>query len=65
MLRRTSQPPPDDAPDAHDDPTPAPADVLGVPAGTVKSRLSRAKGALRAALDADARAGELAMESTR
>jgi len=30
MLRRTSQPPPDDAPDAHDDPTPAPADVLGV-----------------------------------
>jgi RNA polymerase sigma-70 factor, ECF subfamily len=31
------------------------ADVLGIPAGTVKSRLHRATGAMRAALDADAR----------
>ena len=31
------------------------ADTLGVPPGTVRSRLHRATGALRAALDADAR----------
>jgi RNA polymerase sigma factor (sigma-70 family) len=31
------------------------ADVLGIPAGTVKSRLHRATGAMRAALEADAR----------
>lgn len=31
------------------------ADVLGVPAGTVKSRLHRATAAMRAALEADAR----------
>ena len=31
------------------------ADVLGVPPGTARSRINRAMGALRAALDADAR----------
>jgi RNA polymerase sigma-70 factor (ECF subfamily) len=31
------------------------ADVLGVPHGTARSRLHRAMGALRAALEADAR----------
>ena len=34
------------------------AEVLGVPAGTVKSRLHRATEALRAELDADIRTGE-------
>jgi len=34
------------------------ADMLGVPAGTVKSRLHRANAAMRAELDADARSGE-------
>jgi RNA polymerase sigma factor (sigma-70 family) len=34
------------------------AEVLGVPAGTVKSRLNRATAAMRAVLDADARRGE-------
>jgi RNA polymerase sigma factor (sigma-70 family) len=33
-------------------------DTLGVPPGTVRSRLHRATGALRAALDADARSSE-------
>lgn len=33
-------------------------DVLGVPAGTIKSRLHRATAALRAELDADTRTGE-------
>ncbi len=33
------------------------AEVLGIPAGTVKSRLHRATAAMRAALDADTRAG--------
>jgi RNA polymerase sigma-70 factor (ECF subfamily) len=31
------------------------ADVLGIPVGTVKSRLHRGKRTMRAALDADAR----------
>ena len=31
------------------------ADVLGIPLGTVKSRLHRGKRTMRAALDADAR----------
>jgi DNA-directed RNA polymerase specialized sigma24 family protein len=31
------------------------ADVLGIPVGTVHSRLHRAMGALRAALEADTR----------
>lgn len=31
------------------------ADVLGIPAGTAKSRLNRATGAMRAALEADSR----------
>jgi RNA polymerase sigma-70 factor (ECF subfamily) len=31
------------------------ADVLGVPPGTVRSRIHRAIGAMRAALEADAR----------
>ena len=39
--------------------------ALGVPAGTVRSRLSRATAALRSELEADARAGGLAMESIR
>lgn len=34
------------------------ADVLGIPAGTVKSRLHRATLAMRAELEADGRAGE-------
>ena len=38
-------------------PLPAVADSLGIPLGTAKSRLHRALGLLRAALDADARAG--------
>lgn len=38
------------------------ADALGIPAGTVKSRLNRATAALRAALEADDRAGALARE---
>ena len=37
-------------------PLPAVADSLGIPLGTAKSRLHRALGLLRAALDADARA---------
>jgi RNA polymerase sigma-70 factor (ECF subfamily) len=42
------------------------ADVLAIPRGTVKSRLSRATAALRSELDADARTGDpLAMESVR
>lgn len=39
------------------------AEVLGIPAGTVKSRLSRATSALRAALEADDRAGTQAREA--
>ena len=39
------------------------ADVLGVPLGTVQSRLNRATQAMRAALEADERAGELATEA--
>jgi len=35
------------------------AEALGIPIGTVKSRLNRAAGALRAALEADDRAGAL------
>ncbi len=38
------------------------AAALGIPAGTFKSRLSRAGAALRAALEADDRAGALAQE---
>ena len=38
-------------------PLPAVADSLGIPLGTAKSRLHRALGLLRAALDADARPG--------
>jgi RNA polymerase sigma factor (sigma-70 family) len=38
-------------------PLPAVADSLGIPLGTAKSRLHRALGLLRAAIDADARAG--------
>jgi len=41
------------------------AAAMAVPAGTVKSRLNRAKSALRSALEADARASGLAMESVR
>ncbi len=40
-------------------------EVLGVPAGTVRSRLSRAIAALRSELEADARGSGLAMESIR
>jgi RNA polymerase sigma factor (sigma-70 family) len=39
--------------------------ALGVPAGTVKSRLNRATSALRSELEADARSIGLAMESIR
>ena len=39
--------------------------VLDVPAGTVRSRLSRAVSALRSELEADARGSGLAMESIR
>ena len=38
-------------------PLPAVADSLGIPLGTAKSRLHRALGLLRAAIDADARQG--------
>lgn len=38
--------------------------ALGIPLGTTKSRLSRATGALRAALDADERAASLATGRT-
>ena len=42
------------------------AEVLGVPAGTVKSRLNRATAAMRAELDADARARDrMAAETIR
>jgi RNA polymerase sigma-70 factor (ECF subfamily) len=41
------------------------AAAMSVPAGTVKSRLNRAKAALRSALEADARGSGLAMESVR
>ena len=40
-------------------------DVLGIPAATARSRLSRATSALRAELEADARASGLALESIR
>ena len=39
--------------------------VLGVPAGTVRSRLGRAVSALRSELEADARGNAFAMESIR
>jgi RNA polymerase sigma-70 factor (ECF subfamily) len=39
------------------------ADVLGIPAGTFKSRLNRAKAALRAAIEADDRASAHAAET--
>jgi len=39
------------------------ADVLGVPLGTVQSRLNRATAAMRAALEADERPTELATEA--
>ena len=39
------------------------ADVLGVPMGTVQSRLNRATQAMRAALEADERAADLAAEA--
>ena len=41
------------------------AAAMAVPPGTIKSRLSRAKAALRSALEADARGSGLAMESVR
>jgi RNA polymerase sigma-70 factor (ECF subfamily) len=41
------------------------AAAMAVPAGTVKSRLNRARSALRSALEADARGSGLAMESVR
>jgi RNA polymerase sigma-70 factor (ECF subfamily) len=41
------------------------AEVLGVPAGTVKSRLHRATAAMRAAVDADTRGDRLSVEPTR
>ncbi|MFL5716793.1 MAG: RNA polymerase sigma factor [Chloroflexota bacterium] len=39
------------------------ADVLGVPLGTVQSRLNRATAAMRAALEADDRVADLATET--
>ena len=39
--------------------------ALGIPTGTVRSRLSRATAALRSELEADARGSGLAMESIR
>jgi len=39
------------------------AEVLGIPAGTVASRMSRAMDGLRAALEADARTGAAAAAS--
>lgn len=39
--------------------------TLGVPTGTIRSRLNRAKAALRSELEADARGSGLAMESIR
>jgi RNA polymerase sigma-70 factor (ECF subfamily) len=41
------------------------AAAMSVPTGTAKSRLNRAKAALRSALEADARGSGLAMESVR
>ena len=41
------------------------ADALGVPLGTVQSRLNRASAAMRAALDADDRPTDLATEAAR
>ena len=41
------------------------AAAMAVPPGTVKSRLNRAKAALRSALEADARGSGLAVESAR
>lgn len=41
------------------------ADVLGVPLGTVQSRLNRATTAMRAALEADDRLADLATETAR
>ena len=41
------------------------ADVLGVPLGTVQSRLSRATAAMRAALEADDRLADFAAETAR
>ena len=41
------------------------AAALGIPRGTVRSRLSRATDALRSELEADARGSGLAMESIR
>ena len=38
-------------------PLPAVASTLGIPLGTAKSRLHRALGLMRAALDADTRVG--------
>ena len=38
-------------------PVPAVAAIMGIPLGTAKSRLHRALGLMRAALDADARVG--------
>jgi RNA polymerase sigma-70 factor (ECF subfamily) len=41
------------------------AEVLGVPLGTVQSRLNRATAAMRAALEADDRLADLAAETVR
>jgi RNA polymerase sigma-70 factor (ECF subfamily) len=41
---------------------PEAADALGIPLGTAKSRLSRGRAALRAALDADARGASVPLE---
>ena len=43
-------------------PLPAVAASLGIPLGTAKSRLHRALGLMRAALDADARSGPAPVE---